>query len=530
MLRRLVLANRILACRAVFDPLSASIAPRGALSGRVGIVVSTSAKGARGRIERQTSLMAAAALAGLCFLAGCGTVGTDPYARPDVDAPSAYRHADAASTAARDAIVPRWWAGFGDPSLDDLIARSISGNLDLRISVARIEEAAAAIGQVNAARLPSLSAGATVTADGARNPFTGQFNTTENYSANTQLRWELDTWGKLKKGVSARRAAYRASEADWRATYLQTVSQVATSYFVVRQLDEQAGIQARALDASRTALDIFRAQYREGLVSNTEVLRQEAEVTNLERGQLELARQRALAELSLATLLGVPADQLSLPKAELTTAVSELPIPVGLPSDLLSRRPDVVAAEYRVLEAHELVGEAKLARLPSFSLTGRGGGGSDLASATLNSFVKSLTFGIGPSVSIPVFDPKVRARLRTSSAAAATREAEYQRVVLNAFQEVESALVNIDSRRRQRDAIGEELSNLRQVAQQTEAQLKVGLANQLEVLESQRRLLAVDRALLEVHQSILADTVTLYKALGGGWEPDVVADSARAGL
>lgn len=455
-------------------------------------------------------------------VAGCGALATDDYARPDVSVPSSFGGGDT-TISAEHTITPDWWTGFNDPYLNQLIDRSVAGNLDLQISVARIQEAQAAVGQVNASRLPNLTAGVKVTADGSRNPFTGQFDRTENYGANSQLSWEIDTWGKLKKGVNARKAAFRASEADWRATHLSTVSQVASSYFLLRQLDEQAQIQARSIKAAQDVMRIFTSQHLEGMVSNTQVLRQEAEVTSLERGQIELARQRALAELSLATLLGLPAEDLEVPTASLTASVTELSIPAGLPSTLLSRRPDIVAAEYRVLEAHELVGEAKLARLPSLSLTGSTNGGSNLASATLSSFVKSLSFGVGPALQIPIFDASVRARLRTSTASARTREAEYRRVVLLAFQEVESALVNIASRRQQKQAVEAELANLKQVARQTRAQLKLGLVNQLEVLESERRLLSVDQSLLDIHRNLLSDTVTLYKALGGGWGDDVIA-------
>ncbi|MEM1229306.1 MAG: efflux transporter outer membrane subunit [Pseudomonadota bacterium] len=466
-------------------------------------------------------------LSGSVLCLGCSSVAGPDYERPEVTVPEQFRASAPGPVTAATAITRDWWTGFQDPYLNELIDRSVAGNLDLRVSVARVQEAQAAIGQVRAAGLPSLSAGGSVSVDGARNPFTGDFATTESYRGNTQLSWELDTWGKIKKGVAARRAAYQASEADWRAAYLTTVSSVATSYFLLRQLDEQGLIQARSLKAAQAVLAIFQAQYREGLVGNTQVLRQEAEVTGIERGQLELERQRALAELALATLLGEPADALRVPRDALTTTVAEPPVPGGLPADLLSRRPDIVAAEYRVLEAHQLVGEARLARLPAISLTAQGNGGGSLASAGLSSFVKSLTFGLGPSLQIPIFDPAVRAQLRTRTASADTREAEYRRVVLLAFQEVESALVNLASRRAQKSAIEAELTKLRQVAQQTEAQLELGLANQLEVLESQRRLLSVNQALLETHQNILSDTVTLYKALGGGWDPATVTAARR---
>jgi NodT family efflux transporter outer membrane factor (OMF) lipoprotein len=456
-------------------------------------------------------------------LVGCTGLGTTPYERPDAATPEQFSNAAAS---ARAAIVPHWWKGFQDEYLNSLIERSIEGNLDLRISVARVEEAGAAIGQAQAARLPRLTASGNVTRSGQRNPFTDQFESDSDYGADTRLAWELDIWGKLKKGVNARRAAYRAGEADWRAAYLATVSQVASAYFLVRQLDEQMVIQRRALRTAQTILDIFRQQHSEGLVANTQVLRQEAELTSIRRGLLDLQRQRDVGELALATLLGVPAADLDVPEALLTERVQELEIPAGLPADLLRRRPDIVAAEYRVLEAHELVGQAQLARLPSISLTGNTRGGGSLASASLSSFIKSFTFGIGPSVDLPIFDPSVQTRIRSSKASARTREEEYRKTVLLAFEEVERALINISSRRAQKAELEREVANLRMVARQTQQQLKVGLVSQLEVLESERRLLTSNQSLLDIHQRLLADTVTLYKAMGGGWDDVSVSTEA----
>ncbi len=468
----------------------------------------------------QRSAVVVLAVATLC---GCTGLGTTPYERPDAATPQQFKNT---ASSAKAAIVPGWWKGFQDAYLNTLIERSIDGNLDLRIAVARVEEAGAAIGQAQAARLPRLTASGNVTRSGQRNPFTDQFESDSAYGADTQLAWELDTWGKLKKGVNARRAAYRAGEADWRAAYLATVSQVASAYFLVRQLDEQMEIQRRALNTASSILDIYQQQHTEGLVANTEVLRQEAELTSIRRGLLDLQRQRDVGELALATLLGVPAADLDVPEAPLTKSVQDLAIPEGLPADLLRRRPDIVAAEYRVLEAHELVGQAQLARLPSISLTGNTRGGGNLASASLSSFIKSFTFGIGPSVNLPIFDPSVQTRIRSSKASTKTREEEYRRTVLLAFEEVERALINISSRRAQKAELEREVTNLRTVAQQTQRQLQVGLVSQLEVLESERRLLASNQSLLDIHQRLLADTVTLYKAMGGGWDDVIVSAEA----
>jgi outer membrane protein TolC len=199
-------------------------------------------------------------------------------------------------------------------------------------------------------------------------------------------------------------------------------------------------------------------------------------------------------------------------------------VPEGLPSQLLKRRPDVVAAEYRVLEAYNLVGQAKLAQLPSISMTGHGG----TASFALSSLMKSFTFGLMPSINFPIFDPGVKARIKTSQAQSEVAEQTYRRTVIGAFEEVENALVNLDAHRRQRMELQEQSDRLTIVAAQVEAQLKEGLVTQLEVFEAERTLLAAQLALLAIHQQILADTVTLYKALGGGWPPVDVRAEARS--
>jgi outer membrane protein TolC len=190
-------------------------------------------------------------------------------------------------------------------------------------------------------------------------------------------------------------------------------------------------------------------------------------------------------------------------------------VPAGLPSQLLKRRPDIVAAEYRVLEAYDLVGQAKLAQLPSISLTGRGG----TSSFALSSLFKSFTFGLLPSINFPIFDPGVKARIHTSEAQTKVAEQQYRSTVMAAFEDVENALVNLDAHRKQRTLLLQQVDQLQLVASTTDAQRKEGVSSQLEVFETERSLLAAQLALLANQQQILSDTVTLYKAMGGGWPP-----------
>jgi outer membrane protein TolC len=176
-----------------------------------------------------------------------------------------------------------------------------------------------------------------------------------------------------------------------------------------------------------------------------------------------------------------------------------------------------------VLQAYDLVGQAKLAQLPSISLTGRGG----TSSFALTDLLKSFTFGFLPSINIPILDPSIKARVRTSEAQTKVAEEEYRKTVIGAFEEVENALVNLDAHKKQREELQQQINNLKVVAAQYEAQLKEGLVSQLDLFETERSLLAAQLALLANHQQILADTVTLYKALGGGWPTVEVRNASQ---
>jgi multidrug efflux system outer membrane protein len=176
-----------------------------------------------------------------------------------------------------------------------------------------------------------------------------------------------------------------------------------------------------------------------------------------------------------------------------------------------------------VLEAYDLVGQAKLAQLPSISLTGRGG----TSSFALTDLLRSFTFGLFPSINIPLLDPGVKAHVKTSEAQTKVAEQVYRRTVMAAFEEVENALVNLDAHKKQRIELQQQSEHLRVVADQIEAQLKEGLVSQLDVFEAERSLLAAQLASLANHQQILSDTVTLYKTLGGGWPPVDVRNAAN---
>ena len=403
--------------------------------------------------------------------------------------------------------------GLEDPVLDELVSRAIAGNLDIRVLAARSDVARAAISQARAGLLPTIEGG--MATDTFKS--TGVPSTTK-YSTASEANWEIDIWGKVRKGVDAQEAEYQASEADWRAGYLTLVSQVGSAYFQIRQFDEQMETQRETIERNREILAMYQGMYQEGLVPNTQVLQQQAEINRLQNQLLELQRLRKLTENSLATLLGMPADTLHVPRAALRRAVAPLEVPAGLPSDLLARRPDIIAAEYRVLRAYNLEGQARLARLPSLSLTGRAG----KAAFSLADLLDTTTLGLSSLLSFPIFDPNVRARIKVSEAQTQVVEEEYRRTVITAFEEVENALTNLAARNAQQQELASRREKLTVVSDQVYAQLDEGLVSQLEVFEVERSLLDSEQQMLANHWQILTDTITLYKALGGGWPRETV--------
>lgn len=447
-------------------------------------------------------------MAGIMLCVGCTSLEGTEYEKPSAPGKKGWNAEKPANVSARQTANPEWWKSFRNSQLNNLIERSISDNIDLKVLLARTESAEAATQQVRAASLPSLRGGA-----GASFDHVTGVGSSSQYNTATSLSWELDLWGKVKKGVEAQQAEVRATQADWRAGYLSLVSDVAITYFQILQFDEQTKQQDKVLHDSQRVLKTLESLHQEGVIENTRVLQQKAEVNQQTKDFLEIKRLRAIAENSLATLVGVPAGDMHIQPGTLTQDVTIVDVPAGLPSDLLMRRPDIVAAEYRVLRAHNLAAEAKLARLPSFGLTGRAGS----ASLKLTDLLKSFTIGILPSLDIPIFDPAVNTRLKVSEAEAKVAREEYRSVVIKAYQDVENALVNLDSHKQQRKELLSQLGELRSVAGTVNEQLREGTVSQLEVFESGRSLLAAEIALLENKQLILSDTVRLYKALGGGW-------------
>lgn len=489
------------------------------------------------------------------FTACAGFFGPD-YKRPNAPTKPGWSLNPGDASRGSEVIRLDWWTEFNDPYLNALVEKAISQNLSIQTAFAKLDVARGGIATAKAPALPTISGNA-----GIRGQVSGTFggktttpsspqavllttpgrgqepalisplgtpekpeSTTSSLSdqLGTSLSWELDLWGKLAKGIEASKAQYKASEAEWRFTWLSIVAGVAEKYFRIRQIDEQIDQQRKSLAQAQKILRFYQMQAREGLRPETDVMTQQAEVNDRQTQLLDLQLNRTRAENELATLVGTPAGDFKLPPAALQTSITIPDVPTGLPSDLLSRRPDIVQAEYEVLAAHELLGKARLAKLPSIELNLSGGADNLLSAA-----IKQWTFGVGPNIKIPLFDPNIEADIKIRGAEQKLAEARYREAVIKAFEEAENALANLYHHKKQRQEIIARKKHLERVAALIRAQVKAGIASQLQVLETERTLLQASQDLLTNYQQILSDTITLYKVLGGGWPPVIVEPEKR---
>lgn len=465
----------------------------------------------------------------MLMLFGCGTIQGPAYQRPDVPDKPQWSQLEGRELTASEVIQPDWWHGFGDPYLIQLIQRSIDQGLDMRIAALRMDKAGIQLGKDRFSATPKVAISpADSIARGKRDSQRSE-TTRETESLGAALSWELDIWGKVRKDLQAADARYRATEMDWRAAQLTLIASVAERYFQIRQFDEQIAQQVASKRQAEQLLDIYNAQHKEGMVPETKIRSQRAEISSLQNRLLEMQRGRTEAELKLATLLGVSSGELSVPVGNLRDSVRLLEMPEVLPADVLSRRPDVLKAEYSVLAAHHLVGKARLARLPTFSLTGAAKTGTSFVSTVINTW----SFGLAASWA-GLFDRDLAMDVKLNEADVRIAREEYRKTVLEAFEEVEIALLNLSARHQQIKQLESQVADLQVVRNVQDARLREGLVSQLEVFETERSLLGAQQEILSTYQQLLTDTVILYKALGGGWEserpgvPSKVADSKSA--
>jgi multidrug efflux system outer membrane protein len=458
-----------------------------------------------------------ALLSGFCLLGAlAGCVSGPSYQRPQVAVPEVIRGqagpatpADAASFADQ-----AWWGVFNDDALKGLIAEALRNGYDVRLAAARVAEAEANAGIVRSEYFPALTPQVQV-GHGQSSLFSSGAGAVGTLGqVNLGLSWEVDLWGRIRRANEAALAQVLASEEARRAVYLSLVSEVATTYFQLRQLDLQLEIARRTTDAFQGTFDLFNRRLQGGAASALETASAEALLAATAANIPDLERQIVAQENQLAFLLG--RNPGPIPRgAVLNDQFLPPDIPPGLPSDLLKRRPDVLEAEQFLIAANAEVGVAKADFFPQISLTAALGG---VAPQLTELFRQGKTWSIGAGLFGPVLQP---GRLRNQYRAAVARweqaRVRYEQSVNNSFNEVSTALVGYQKYAEVEKARAREVGAYQQAFRIANQRYVAGLSSYLEVLQAQQQLFPAEILLAQARYNRLATLVQLYRALGGGW-------------
>jgi outer membrane protein, multidrug efflux system len=453
-------------------------------------------------------------------LVACQMVGPD-YFRPKQVLPASYQEIPATDTA--QAMSNQWWALYNDEVLNDLIAKASKNNTDLKIAVARIEEADGYLREVGAALFPQVNLDSSanryrVTELGAVPMFNGISPTRSNFNVRLGTTFELDFWGKLRRAQESAKAQALASRFAKDTVDLSLKSLVTGDYLLLRSLEAQIEITKSNMQSREDSLALTKRRLEGGVSSALDVNQAEVAYSNLKAQLADLTRQRAMIEHQLAVLTGDLDLRIS------SGNINALPIPpvppVGLPSVLLEARPDVRQAEQNLIAANARIGIAKAALFPTISLTaGLGGESKDLGD-TLKSAARIWNGGL--SLNLPVFDSgRLSSRVDQATAQQKQLLVAYERAVQNAFIEVNDALVNVRQNTERESALKASQVSASKVLEIANNRYKSGYTGYLEVLDAQRVANDTSLAYVQSRQARLTSTVELFKALGGGWNEAV---------
>ena len=448
----------------------------------------------------------------LLLLSGCTL--TPDYERPALDIPEGYvQPADAGASIAN----LEWWNLFRDEQLQDLIRTALEENTDLRAALQRIREARAQLTFTRADQFPFIDGSANVSRERPSKILLPFSDTRNNYALSADLSFEVDLWGELRRATEAAQADLLSTEAAYRNVTISLVANVASFYFLLRDLDDRLQI-ARDTAKSRTeSLQIIQARFNKGTVPELDVNQAQIELAIAEAAVSAFERETVQAENALQFLLGRNPGpiQRGLP---LKQQVLPTDIPVGLPSELLQRRPDLVAAEERLRAETARIGVAEALRYPSIGLTGGLGLASDDFSDLTDSDAK--TWGIGGGLFAPIFNSgKLKAQAEGQRARTEQVMADYEAALLQALREVEDSLIAIRTYYAENAARQRQATAARNAARLSRARYDGGVVDYLEVLDTERSLFNAELDQSVTLRQYLNSIIELYKALGGGWNP-----------
>jgi len=447
------------------------------------------------------------------FAAGCA-VGPD-YKRPVVDVPQAYRYSDAEGKP--DAADSEWWRQFKDPVLDELIAEALANNMTVKIAAANVERASGILMTTRSVLFPQLSYNGSaeraqisknnVTQPPTQNPY-------NNYQAAGGVSWEIDLWGRIRRLTESARATLYATMEARRGIVLSLTAEVASAYIQLRALDEQLAIARDTLKAYQESVRIFELQNKYGQVSGMTVqqARSQYETAASQIPQIEI--QIAQTENALSILLGRNPGPV-----KRGLALAELgmpPVPAGLPSDLLERRPDILQAEQNLIAANAQIGAAKAQFFPRISLTGAAGWSSeDLSNLFLG---PSAAWNYAGTITGPIFTGGgLLGQFRQAEAQQKAALYAYRQAIQNAFADTENALISRRKLQEQLAADQKKVAAYKEYARLAGLQYNGGYTPYLTVLDAQQQLFPAELNAIQTSASTFISVVNLYKAMGGGW-------------
>ena len=510
----------------------------------------------------RTRTPASAAALAVALLAGGCVMGPN-FTRPEATPPAAWPAVTAAPADVPSKPVARaydgrlWWSVFKDPILDGLVDEAVRQNLDLQTAALRIEEARAQRGSAAAQGRPSVSGmglggrqrssengftsalaggaaqqggssgGAGAAAAPAPSPYSDLFQ------AGFDATWELDLWGKARRGVEAADANIVSAEQARGNAVISLTAEVARTYLSLRGAQRQRAIALADIEDQRALFKLADSRSRHGFESQADAVRQQAQLSNAEAQLAPIDQNVAQAMNRLALLLALPPGALSGRLGPLPQADVALPpeVPVGLPGDLLRRRPDILKSEADLHAATARVGQAKAQLFPSITLGGVGGFQSVHADS-LADWASRFWIG-GAQVSIPIFEGgKLKAQVRTADAQMKEAALNWRGAVLSAYHDADDALVAYADEQRHAGALARALADARRSDMLMRSRYRSGFVSMIEVLDAQRTVHQAEQQALQSNVTASTDLVALYKALGGDWTEDAartadVASTAR---
>lgn len=463
---------------------------------------------------------------GVFFITGCVTVGPD-YETPEINLPK--KISLLASTDDVYKLQPvdsDWWSRFNDPLLTDLIERASKYNTEVEASIFRIQQARANLAAINARGLPAIAFGgngqrvSSSELAGGFGPPPGAPATQNLFGLDITVGWEIDLFGRLSRSSEAAAARVDLSEAEYRGLRLSVQASTAETYFRLNGIQNQIFNLQQSLEISKKTLKLIDQLRQNGLASEEDLIKAQQEVSSIKTAEINLLKVERQVASQIASLVGERPDILF---PELLNKRKNLPlpgpVPVGLPSELLERRPDIVIAERNLAAATAQIGIATANFFPSLSLTGNVGSLSDEAGNIFDSLAR--TAGIGLFVDMPIFDGGARSAAYTQAKAEAQIALiKYRGSVINAFSDIEASTSAYAYGHDELTLIKKELSQKNQLATLKQTRYEHGLDDLLAVYASRRSFLMTEAELISTKTEILSAYASIFLSLGGGWRED----------